>query len=106
MKIDYYKDGGKLCTEIDVDFLNEKVSIKNHTSEILDRAFGVNEEPDMEDFNEFIKDRCFPETRDHLDWTLKLHGIESGYDPLIIAQTLNGRVAGDDHYLIFHEGKL
>ena len=107
MKINYMRDPDRLCTEIFVDYPNNAVKIINHTDVILDRAFGVNENPTIEDFEYFIEDRCFPRTRDHLDITLKLHGIDSGYNPLVIAKKLNGRVAGDDHYLVFEdEGSL
>lgn len=107
MKINYMRDKDQLCTEIFVDYPNQKVSIVNHTDEILDRAFGVNENPSMEDFEAFLEDRCVPKTRDKLDITLKLHGLNCGYNPLVIAKELNGRVAGDDHYLVFEdEGTL
>lgn len=101
MKINYMKDNKGLCTEIDADYKTRTVKIINHTDSIMDRAFGVVENPTFEDFEYFLEDRCFPRTRDKMKLTLKMYGINSGYDPLIIAKKLNGRVEGDDHYLIF-----
>ena len=52
-----YMNGTNICTIIDVDFLNEKVAIKNRTEDVLHRAFGVVEEPTWEQFQEFLKRR-------------------------------------------------
>lgn len=103
MKIDYMKDGKGLCTEIDADYKTRTVKIKNHTNSIMDRAFGVVEHPTFDDFEYFLEDRCFPRTRDKMKLTLKIYGITSGYNPLVIAKKMNGRVDGDDHYLIFKD---
>ena len=50
------------CTVIDVDFLDQKVVIQNKTDDILHRAFGVLEHPTWNDFENFLRDRCFPQT--------------------------------------------
>ncbi len=86
------------CTIIDVDFLNEKIKIENRTDDILHRAFGVIENPTWEQFNEFLKDRCFPETRGNLKSVLKDLGIDC-YDPLQIIEKTKGKTADDNMWI-------
>ncbi len=86
------------CTIIDVDFINEKIKIENRTDDILRRAFGVVENPTWKQFNEFLKDRCFPETRGNLKSVLKDLGIEC-YDPLQIIEKTKGKTADDNMWI-------
>ena len=86
------------CKIIDVDFLNEKIKIENRTDDILHRAFGVVENPTWEEFNEFLKDRCFPETRGNLKYVLKDLGVEC-YDPLQIIEKTKGKTADDNMWI-------
>ena len=46
----YFKK--ELCTVIDVDDRERRVEIKNYVSDPLYRAFGVNEHPDYEEYEE------------------------------------------------------
>lgn len=103
MKLKYMKDGYGLCTEIDVDYMNETVKIKNYVDHPLDRAFGINENPTFKDYEAFLEDRCMPRTRQRLDLELKMLGLNCGYNPFVIAKHFNGRTAGDSHYIIFEE---
>ena len=93
-----YMNRNELCTTIDVDFKHEKVKIKNYTDKIPLRAFGVVEDPTWEDFQWFLKDRCFPETRAHLKWVLDDTGVPF-YDPLMIIEKTQGRMAEDQQWL-------
>lgn len=86
------------CTIIDVDFLNQKVKIENLTDNIVRRAFGIIEEPTWEDFEYFLKDRCFPETRDGMKQILKDLGLDF-YDPLQIVEKTKGRTAEDPMWI-------
>ena len=88
------------CTIIDVDFLNERIAIRNRTPDILHRAFGVVEKPTWKQFEEFLADRCYPVTRGNIKSILKNLGIDS-YDTLQIAEKTNGRTADDDMWLKF-----
>lgn len=88
------------CTVIDVDFLRQKVYIQNRTSDILHRAFGVNEAPDWADFEDFLRERCFPSTRGFLEEELRCLGLDT-YDPLQIVEKTGGRTAEDDMWLKF-----
>lgn len=88
------------CTIIDVDFLNERIAIRNRTADILHRAFGVVENPTWKQFEEFLVDRCYPATRGNIKSILKKLGIDS-YDTLQIAEKTNGRTADDDMWIKF-----
>ena len=88
------------CTVIDVDFLNQKIVIQNKTKDVLRRAFGIIEVPTWNDFNEFLKDRCFPATRGNAKDILKQLQLTS-YDPLQIVEKTKGRMAEDDMWLKF-----
>ena len=90
----------KVCTEIYVDFLNEKISIINRTNDVLNRAFGVIEKPTWEDFEYFLKERCFPEARGDKKDLLKALGIDH-FDPLQIIEATKGRMAEDNYHINF-----
>ncbi|MBR2853648.1 MAG: transcriptional regulator, partial [Clostridia bacterium] len=83
---------------IDVDELARDVRITNYIANPLYRAFGVNTEPSFEDYEEFLKSRCFPETRDKIKLELKELGIPF-YDPLMIIEKTQGRMAEDDFWI-------
>lgn len=93
-----YMHDDTLCTIIDVDEMHQKVRIKNYANHIMFRAFGVNEKPTFEDYREFLKSRCFPETRDKMKLILKEMGLPF-YDPFLIIKKTEGRMA-EDHFWI------
>ena len=71
-----------LCTIIKADYTNKTVEIKNYTDIIEYRAFGVKTNPTWKDYEIFIKDRVFPETRAEMKRTLRSYGLDF-YDPLL-----------------------
>ncbi len=93
-----YMYKNELCTIIDVDELNEEVLIKNYKKNVMFKAFGSNDEPTFTDYQEFLKSRCFPETRDKMKLVLKDLNIPF-YDPLLIIEKTKGRMAEDDFWL-------
>ena len=93
-----YMNRNDMCKTIDVDFKHEKIKIKNYTDKIPLRAFGVVENPTWEDFQWFLKDRCFPETRAHLKWVLSDVGVPF-YDPLMIIEKTKGKMAEDQQWI-------
>lgn len=95
-----YMYGRRPCTVIDVDFLHQKVYIQNRTDDLLHRAFGVVENPSWEDFQEFLKSRCFPPTRGNVKEELRALGL-TDYDPLQIVEKTHGRTAEDRLWLKF-----
>ncbi len=99
MRIDFrLKD--KTCTVIYVDFGHEVIEIQNRTDDVLHRAFGINEHPTWNDFEQFLEARCFPRSRGYAKMILRGLGV-NGYDPLEIAEATGGRTAEDDMYLTF-----
>lgn len=88
------------CTAIDVDFLQRRIRIQNHTNDMLHRAFGANDQPDWGDFEQFLQERCFPKSRGLLKERLGELGLDS-YDPLQIVEKTKGRTAEDDMWLKF-----
>ena len=89
------------CTIVDVDFLNQRIMVQNKTNDMLHRAFGVVEHPTWDDFETFLKERCFPATRGNAKEILKQLQLTS-YDPLQIVEKTRGRMAEDDMWLKFH----
>lgn len=89
------------CTVIDVDFLNERIVIKNRTDDILHRAFGCVEKPNWQQFEEFLRDRCFPKTRGNLKSLLKQLELDS-YDTLQIVEKTKGKTADDNMWIKFN----
>ena len=93
-----YMYGQNPCTIIDVDFLNEKIAIKNRTDDVLHRAFGVIENPTWQQFQEFLEDRCFPRTRDKMKLILKELDLPF-YEPLMIIEKTAGKMAEDEFWI-------
>lgn len=93
-----YMNRQDLCTVIDVDFKHERIKIENHTTKIPLRAFGVVENPSWEDFQIFLEDRCLPRTRFGLKEILRDIGVPF-YDPLLIIEKTQGRMAGDNQWI-------
>lgn len=93
MRMDYMcKD--ELCTAILVDFKRQKIAAYNETDNVIHRAFGIKVKPNWEDFEEFLEERCFPRTRDHMRLILRDLGLDF-YDPLSIVEKTKGRMAED-----------
>ena len=59
------------------------------------RAFGVVETPNYNQYQEFLKSRCFPESRDKMKLILKDLGLPF-YDPSMSIEKPEGRMAEDD----------
>jgi len=95
-----YMNRDEICTIIDVDFLNEKIWIQNKTDDLIHRAFGILEHPKWEDFEIFLRERCFPETRGNKDSLLKSLGLDH-YDPLSIVEKTQGRMCEDYQWMKF-----
>ena len=96
----HYMDPDGLCTIIDADYKARTVKIENKTDFLLHRAFGINENPTWEDYEAFLRDRCFPETRDKMKLILKTLGLDF-YDHLEIIRKTQGRMAEDSQWIEF-----
>lgn len=98
----FYMNNQMICTMIDVNILTQEVIIKNFTNNIMFRAFGTNDKPSFKDYEDFLKSRCFPETRDKIKLVLADLNIPF-YDPFLIIQKTEGRMADDDFWIKIEE---
>lgn len=94
----WYMHNQTVCTIIDVNEMKREISIKNYTDNIMFRAFGVVEEPDFDMYTEFLKSRCFPESRDKMKLILRDLNLPF-YDPFMIIEKTEGRMAEDDFWI-------
>lgn len=97
MRMDFMCED-ECCTQILVDFKHEKIQIHNTTDNIILRAFGINMNPTWEEFLEFVEERCFPRTRDHLKMILKDLELDF-YDPFYIIEKTKGQMGEDMQWL-------
>ena len=88
----------RLCTVMDVDDREQRVKIKNFTMDPAFRAFGRNEHPSYKDYEEFLESRCFPRSRDKMKIILNELNLPF-YDPFLIVQKTEGRMAEDSFWL-------
>ena len=94
----FYMKKQIICTLIDVNDMTREIEIINYTDNIMFRAFGINEKPNYDDYQEFLKSRCFPETRDKLKLVLEDLGLPF-YDPFMIVEKTKGKMAEDDFWI-------
>lgn len=97
-----YMHNQMLCTVIDVNDIKQEIKIINYTNNIMFRAFGVNTNPTYKDYQDFLKSRCFPETRDKLKLVLSDLNLPF-YDPFLIIEKTEGRMAEDDFWIRIEE---
>lgn len=91
----YYDD---ICTIIDVNERERTVKIYNYTQDYAFRAFGKNETPTFEQYEEFLESRCFPRTRDKMKLILRDLDLPF-YEPLMIIEKTQGRMAEDNFWI-------
>ncbi|MBO5158016.1 MAG: helix-turn-helix domain-containing protein [Lachnospiraceae bacterium] len=94
----YYMHQQTICTVIDVNEMKREVKIQNYTENLMFRAFGREEQPDYQMYEEFLKSRCFPESRDKMKLILKDLDLPF-YDPFMIIEKTEGRMAEDDFWI-------
>ena len=94
----WYMFREEVCTIIDVDILSKQIKIKNYTSNPLFRAFGVIETPSFEQYEAFLESRCFPRSRDKMKLMLREFDLPF-YDPFLIVQKTQGRMAEDEFWI-------
>ena len=87
-----------VCTIIDVNEMKREVCITNYTDNLMFRAFGAEESPNFQMYQEFLESRCFPKTRDKMKLILKDLDLPF-YDPFMIIEKTEGRMA-EDHFWI------
>lgn len=98
----FYMHNQTICTIIDVNDIKQQIKIKNYTENIMFKAFGNNENPSYDDYQEFLKSRCFPETRDKLKLVLADLDLPF-YDPFLIIEKTQGKMAEDNFWIRIEE---
>ena len=88
----------QLCTVIDVDDSARRVKIKNFVKDPVMCAFGRENHPTYEDYQDFLESRCFPRTRDKMKIALRELNLPF-YDPFMIVQKTKGRMAEDNFWI-------
>ncbi len=83
---------------IDVSQQEKQVRVHHFTKDVMRRAFGKIEEPTYEQYEMFLKSRCFPESMDKMKLLLEELNLPF-YDPLMIIEKTEGRMADDDFWL-------
>ena len=97
LKLEFY-DREILCTRIIADFTDETLSVENTTEHIVKTAFGKNEAPTWEDFQNFLEERCVPRSRSGIREYLETIGVEE-YNPIEIIKRTSGRMAEDNQWI-------
>lgn len=90
--------GDILCTKICADYTERNLAVENHTENFVKTAFGNNQAPSWQDFENFLDERCVPRNRDGLQYYLDAIGVDE-YDPLKIIAVTKGRMAEDDQWI-------
>ena len=78
--------------------VQRKVKIYNYTNNFIKKAFGRNENPTFEEYEEFLESRCFPRQRDKIKLVLEDLNLPF-YDPFMIIEKTEGRMAEDDFWI-------
>ena len=94
----WYMHKQTICTIIDVNEMTREVKIYNYAENVMFRAFGVEEQPDYQMYQEFLESRCFPKSRDKMKLILKDLDLPF-YDPFMIIEKTEGRMAEDDFWI-------
>lgn len=94
----WYMHNQTVCTIIDVNEMKKEIKVTNFTDNLMFRAFGIEEEPDYQMYQEFLESRCFPRSRDKLKLVLKDLDLPF-YDPFMIIEKTEGRMAEDDFWI-------
>lgn len=83
---------------IDVSQQEKQVRVYHYTKDVMCRAFGKIEDPTFEQYETFLESRCFPRSRDKMKLMLEELNLPF-YDPLMIIEKTEGRMADDDFWL-------
>lgn len=98
-----YMFRNQVCTVIDIDDRNRKIKIYNYRKDYIYRAFGKEEHPTYEQYEDFLESRCFSRNLDKMKLMLKELSIPF-YDPMLIVQRTEGRMAEDEFWLKIERG--
>lgn len=101
VKLSYYNDVD-LCTVIVADYTAETVKFENFTDNSINTAFGLKTNVSWQDYNDFLKDRCIPESREGLKYYLNSINVDE-FNPLEIIKKTKGKMAEDNQWIDMEE---
>ena len=101
-KVLYYMWKDKTHAKITYDYEAGTVELENYVSNPLLLPFGINTNPTIKEFDEFIESRCLPRTRYDLKHVLDTIDIPY-YDPWLIVKYNHGLQFSDYGWLRFGE---
>lgn len=101
VKLSYYNDVD-LCTVIVADYTAETVKFENFTDNSINTAFGIKSNVSWQDYNNFLKDRCIPESREGLKYYLNSIKVDE-FNPLEIIKKTKGKMAEDNQWIDVEE---
>ena len=93
-----YYDDKTLCSKIAADYSEQSVCVENFVTNVLQTAFGNNQEPSWEDYLLFLEERCISESRAGLRNYLDAIGVDA-FEPLEIIKKTSGRMAEDKQWI-------
>lgn len=102
IKIFEFSEQQKIMTKICADFTDETLCVENYTNDYLKRAFGINENPDWNDFCAFLENRCIPRNSSGIKEYLNVLGLYE-YDALEIVKITKGKMSEDNMILKVEE---
>ncbi len=94
----WYMHEDEICTIIDVEERKRLVKVYNYTKDYIFRAFGREERPTFDQYEEFLESRCFPRSRDKMKLILRELDLPF-YEPLMIKEKTQGRMAEDNFWI-------
>lgn len=95
----------KKTADIEADLIKGKIKVTNYTDKYMMLPFGLNENPNRQDFEDFLEDRCFPKERFNCKQLLEDLDLDF-YDPLAIIEKTHGRQFEDYMWIKFEGEEL
>lgn len=99
IEFDYMRKN-EVMAHVVVNYTEHKVTVENYTDDLIERPFGVNENPSIQDFENFLESRCFPKTRRNCKQLLRDLDVPY-YSPILIVQKTHGRQYEDFSWIRF-----
>lgn len=91
-------DNDTLCSSVCADFTDKTVKHENYVTDCIKTPFGNNKTPSFTDFENYLKERCIPESRSGIREYLDVLNIDF-FEPLQIIKKTNGVMAEDNIHL-------
>ncbi len=91
----------ELTAEVEFSYPENYVKVKNYSNDVIKIPFGVNNNPNIRDLEDFLEDRCFPRERHNCKEILRELGLMM-YDPIEIIKITHGIILEDFMWIKFY----